>query len=306
MTFGVTPEDRHSVYPAINPDNFVGALENKVALVTGAGRGIGRAIAIALAQAGARVALLARTKSQLDEVAEEIKTKYGRNTLVLPVDVTNQSDVAAAFKKTENELGKLDVLIANAGIALWRPFLHLDFNEDFWRIMEVDFKAPMFLIQLAMKSMVERKAGAIIAISGQGVVQRFPGLSGNSASKVALHIAIGALQDELDASGESGVHMYTLCPGVVKTELFKGYNLFEEDMEKMKQGSTKSWKGLLDTAGDSPELCAQTCVYIATGKAKELRGRYIDVSKDIQSVVDQADIVKKENLYNMSIKQLDG
>ncbi|KLO14715.1 NAD(P)-binding protein [Schizopora paradoxa] len=306
MTFGVTPKDRHSIYPTIAPDNFVGALEDKVALVTGAGRGIGKAIALALAHAGAHIALLARTKSQLDVLAEEIKAKYHRKTLVLPVDATNQSDVAVAFEKTEEELGKVDILVVNAGITLWRPFLYCDFDEDFWRIMEVNFKAPMFIIQLAIKSMHKRKSGCIIAMSSQAVVKRIPGVSAYSASKVALNTSIGALQDELDASGESEIHMYAISPGIVQTDLFDGFRQYEEDMEKMESGCMQWWKEILDGALDPPELCAQTCVYLATGKAKELRGRHIDAVKDLQSVVDQADIVKKENLYDMSIKQLDG
>ncbi|KLO14711.1 NAD(P)-binding protein [Schizopora paradoxa] len=304
MASGVAPKDHHSVYPAIAPENFIGALENKVALVTGAGRGVGKAIAFALAHAGAHVALLARTKSQLDEVAEEIKAKYNRNVLVFPVDATNQPDVAAAFEKAERELGKIDILVANAAIIVWRPFLYSDFNEDFKKIMDVNFTAPFFLIQLSVKSMHERKSGVVIAISSQGGILRFAATAAYSASKAALNTAIGVVQLELDAQGESGVQLYALSPGTVKTDMLGMYGLHEKDMEKMQPGSTKWWRDLHDSAADPPELCAQTCVYLATGKAKELRGRHIDAVKDIQSIVDQADIVKRENLYDMCVKEL--
>jgi len=281
-------------------------LENKVAFVTGAGRGIGKAIALALAHAGAHVAILARTKSQLDEVAKEIKSKYHRNVLVLPADATNVSELAAAFEKTERELGKPDIVVANAAICIWRPFVSSDFDEDCWRTMEVNFRAPLFLMQLAIKSMQERNTGAIIAITSIAGVTRFLGLGAYSASKAALNAAVGVLQLELDAEGESGIQMYTVSPGVVQTQILTGHSAHAEDMEKMKRGSVKWWGEFLESALVPPELCAQTCVYLATGKAKELRGRYIDVVKDIESLVEQAEVVKRENLYDMGIKELGG
>ncbi|KLO14710.1 NAD(P)-binding protein [Schizopora paradoxa] len=306
MASGIAPKEYHSVYPAIAPEKLVGALEGKVALVTGAGRGLGKAISLTLAHAGAHVALLARTKAQLDEVAQEIETKYHRKTLVLPVDVTIQSDVAAAFEKTENGLNKLDILVANAGMVLWRPFVFCNFDEDFWRVMEVNFRAPLFIIQLAMKSMRERSSGTIIATSSLSVLQSFPGIASYTASKVALDAAIGALQKELDAPGESGIQMYAVNPGLVKTEIFDGYKQHEEELEKMKPGTVKWWDELLENPTETSELWAQTCVYLAAGKAKELRGRHIDVFKDIESIVEQSEIVKRENLYEMGVRQLGG
>ncbi len=189
MSLGIAPETHTNVYPAIEASNFVGAPKVKIAFVTGAGqciysghysniettitgRGIGRAIALAFAQSGAHVAILSRTKSELDEVAEIIRTKFGRKALVFAVDATDETAVAEAFARTERELGKLDIVVPNAGTSFWRPFAYLDF-DDWWKLMELNVKAPLFLTQLAIKSMRERNEGTVIAMSSVGATLNF-------------------------------------------------------------------------------------------------------------------------------------
>ncbi len=266
MSLGVAPDTRTDVYPAIEASNFVGALKDKVAFVTGAGkhdtsiklivnlttitgRGIGRAIALAFAQSGAHVALLSRTKSELDEVAEIIKTKFNRKALVFAVDATDNNAVADAFTQTENQLGNLDIVVPNAATGSWRPFAYLDF-DDWWKVMELNVKAPLFLTQLAIKSMRERGEGTVIAISSAAGIRNVGALfinfvfiirlnsfvqrgcrpmphrskallrlsfpcqtSSEYACRAALNRAIGCLQLELDAEGKSGVHLYAVHPG---------------------------------------------------------------------------------------------
>ncbi len=120
---------------------------------------------MALAQSGADVALLSRTKSELDGVAELIRTKFDRKALVFPADSTSESAVEDAFLTTERELGTVDIVVACAGYGLWRPFVYMDFSGDWWKEMELNVKAPMFLAQVALRSMRERNEGTFIAIS---------------------------------------------------------------------------------------------------------------------------------------------
>jgi len=303
MSLGVAPETRTGVYPAIEANNFIGALKDKVAFVTGAGRGIGRAIALALAQSGAHVALLSRTKSELDEVAEIIKTKFNRKALVFAVDATDNNAVADAFTQTENQLGKLDIVVPNAATGSWRPFAYVDF-DDWWKVMELNVKAPLFLTQLAIKSMRERGEGTVIAISSAAGIRNVAGMSSYATSKAALNRAIGCLQLELDAEGKSEIHLYAVHPGGVKTQLALDFSNIHEDMEKMTPGITDQIKAFVNAFVNPPELCAQTCVYLASGKASELRGKYINAERDIDSVVKQAEIVKKEGLYDLGIREL--
>jgi len=303
MSLGVAPETRAAVYPAIQTSNFVGALKDKVAFVTGAGRGIGRAIALAFAQSGAHVALLSRTRSELDEVAEIIRSKFSRKALVFAVDATDNSAVAEAFARTEKELGKLDIVVPNAATSFWRPFAYLAF-DDWWTLMELNVKAPLFLTQLAIKSMRERNNGTVIAISSAAALSNIPGASAYCTSKTALNRAIGCLQLELDAEGKSGIHLYAVHPGGVKTQLATDFSIIHEDMDKLIPGMTDRIKDFLRGLVNPPELCAQTCVYLACGKARELRGKYINAQRDIESVVEQAEIVKKANLYDLGIREL--
>ncbi|KLO14714.1 NAD-binding protein [Schizopora paradoxa] len=303
MTFGVSPETHNDIYPAIEASKFSGALKDKVAFVTGAGRGIGKAIAISLAQAGANVAIISRTKSDLDELAEIIRTKYNQSVLVFPIDVTNESAITDAFATTERELGKVNIVIANAAMAYWRPFVYDDF-DDWWRSMETNVKAPMFLIQLALRSMRERNEGTIIALGSAAALRNSIGTSSYASSKIALHRAIATLQLELDTEGKSGICLYALQPGRVKTTMTTGDKSLHEDMEKLSPGFSTRIREWVDAFIDPPELAGQTCVYLATGKAKELRGRYIEAEKDIDAVVEQAEIVRKENLYDTTIRML--
>lgn len=128
------------------------------------GRGIGRAIALAFAEAGADVALLARTKAQLDEVAGIVRSKFGRKALVFPADVVDAVAVQAAVDETEQSLGPLDIVVPNAGSSIIRPFEFTLF-DDWWSIMEINLKAPMMLARMVLEGMQKRNSGSIIFIS---------------------------------------------------------------------------------------------------------------------------------------------
>ena len=130
------------------------------------GRGIGKAIALAFAQAGADVALVARTRSQLEEVALIIRTKFHRRALVFAIDACDSSALASCVATVEKEWGKIDVLIPNAGTNSFRPFVYTPF-EEWWRIMEVNLKGAIELTSLVIKGMKQRNKGAIIFVSSR-------------------------------------------------------------------------------------------------------------------------------------------
>src|SRR6202790_1981015 len=138
--------------------------ERKVALVTGAGRGIGRDIAQRLAREGYACGLIARTKSQLDETAELIKQKGGR-ALVPPTDVSKREQVLAAVEAVERELGPISVLINNAGAYLRKRFTEIT-EEDFDFQLKVNAYGPFFCTQAVIGKMADRKSGAVIFVLG--------------------------------------------------------------------------------------------------------------------------------------------
>src|SRR5438445_2453424 len=138
--------------------------EAKVALVTGAGRGIGRDIAQRLGREGYACGLIARTKSQLDETAELIKQKGGK-ALVTPTDVSKREQVLASVEAVERELGPISVLINNAGAYLRKPFIETA-EEDFDFQLKVNCYGPFFCTQAVVARMAQRGGGTIVFVLG--------------------------------------------------------------------------------------------------------------------------------------------
>src|ERR1700737_237504 len=157
--------------------------ERKVALVTGAGRGIGRDIAQRLAREGYACGLIARTKSQLDETAELIKQKGGK-ALVTPTDVSKREQGLAAVEAVERELGPIAVLINNAGAYLRKPFAEIT-EEDFDFQLKVNCYGPFFCTQAVVAGMAERGAGTIVFVLGSETRGGPAQYAAYNASKVA-------------------------------------------------------------------------------------------------------------------------
>ncbi|KAH8114476.1 hypothetical protein DFH11DRAFT_1594686 [Phellopilus nigrolimitatus] len=172
--------------------------------------------------------------------------------------------------------------------------------------MEVNLKAPLMLARMALDGMRERKSGALVFISSRAGVVTLAGPSSYCVSKTALLRAVACLQRELDTEfeGSSGIHAYALHPGGVKTDMT--FSHMHPDVEKMQRGYTEMIRTAYDNFVDTPELCAWTCVYLATGRAAQLRGRYLDVEENIEDLVRQADIIQKENMYDLTVGRLGG
>jgi NAD(P)-dependent dehydrogenase (short-subunit alcohol dehydrogenase family) len=138
-------------------------LEGKITVVTGAGRGIGRALAIGIAEAGSDVAILARTKEDLEKVAEEIR-QVGRKAYPYAVDITKRNEIEEAMKDLVNQRGKIDVLVNNAGMNIRTPALEVT-DEEWETIIQTNLKSAFMLSQLAGQHMKENGGGRIINIA---------------------------------------------------------------------------------------------------------------------------------------------
>ena len=142
-------------------------LEGKVGVVTGAGRGLGRVLSLALAEAGADLALAARTESELTSVADEVEA-MGRRALIIPTDVTQAEQVNSLMEKTVTSLGGLDILINNAGVGLEKPVLETE-DEEWDRVMDTNLKGPFLCCRAAGKCFVEQRRGKVVNVaSGLG------------------------------------------------------------------------------------------------------------------------------------------
>ncbi len=189
-------------------------LAGKVAIVTGASRGIGKAISILLAQSGSRVVLAARSEPQLKSVSEEISGQNGE-ALVIPTDLTVDKEMERLVQQTLKEWGSVDVLINNAGLGKVAPVVKAkvsDWDETF----RVNLRAPMFLSKLVLPTMMERGEGSIINISSVSGKSGQANGSAYSASKFGL---MGFTQSLYEEVREYGIRVAAICPGFVDTPL---------------------------------------------------------------------------------------
>ncbi|MFT2008119.1 3-ketoacyl-ACP reductase [Pontibacter sp. 13R65] len=206
------------------------SIEGKSALVTGAGKGIGRAIAIALAKEGVHVGLLARTKSQLQEVAAEVE-KAGVKAVVVTADVANRAEVEAAVAQVQEQLGAIDILINNAGIGGFGKFLELA-PEEWERIIQVNLMGVYYVTRAALPAMIERQAGDIINISSTAGQRGAAITSAYSASKFAL---IGLSESLMQEVRKHNIRVSTWTPSTVATELAVQSKLTDGNPEKVMQ-----------------------------------------------------------------------
>lgn len=190
-------------------------LNNKVAIVTGAGRGIGKAIALGLAEAGAIVVLASRTREQLEELAEEIK--YVK-TLVVPADVTKVADVKNLLNKTLEAFRKVDILINNAGITIKKPALEMQ-EEDWQKIMDINLKGEFLCARIIGEQMVKQKSGSIINMASVGGHLGLIGSLGYCATKGGILQMTRVLASEW---AKDNVRVNAVSPGYVETELVEG------------------------------------------------------------------------------------
>lgn len=209
---------QHVPYDTISAKALDGANSGKVALITGAGRGIGAAIAESLAQSGASLAILDLTADTLSETKKTCLA-YGVKVEAFGADVTDANRIKEVFDQVEQQLGPIDILVNNAGIFDQRPFLMSTF-EGFWRQVEVNFKAPLMLIHAILPRMRDRGHGCIINLASRSGTVDVPMTMGYVTSKAALIRATSTLQLEMGLDGlDPAIHMYALHPGGVKSAM---------------------------------------------------------------------------------------
>ncbi|RTY66215.1 3-ketoacyl-ACP reductase [Flavobacterium sp. GSP27] len=205
-------------------------LKNKNALITGAGKGIGKAIALALAKEGVNVILIARTQDEIDSVAAKVRSLRVK-ALAITADVADINSVNAAVEQALAEFGTIDILINNAGIAAFGKFLELE-PTDWERIIQVNLMGTYYVTRAVLPNMIERQTGDIINISSTA------GLSGNaltsaySASKFAV---LGLTESLMQEVRKHNIRVTALTPSTVATEMAKDLKLTDGNPEKVMQ-----------------------------------------------------------------------
>ncbi len=241
-------------------------LTGKIAVVTGAGRGIGRACALALAQAGADVALVARSRKELDAVAEEI-SGLGRTAVVRPQDVTRVSELQGLMENLAAAMGGLDILVNNAGINI--PQEAIEVTPEAWdQIMEINLKAAFFTAQAAGRVMIRQaRGGRIINMTSQTGTVALVKRSAYCASKAGLNLVTKVLAVEW---GKHNILVNAVAPTFIETEFSRGFladPLFREYALS---------KNLLQRFG-TPEDVTGAIVYLASPAASLITGHILAV-----------------------------
>jgi len=262
------------------------------AVVTGAGRGIGRAIALALSEAGASVALLARTDKEIDAVAREIHAKGG---VALPVrcDVASQIDVREAFAKVEADLGATDLLVNNAAIfGPLEPFSQSDPGE-WWKAQEVNVLGPVLCCHAVLPSMMARRRGRILNIvSGAITVAHF---SSYITSKSALIRFTECLAVELKPHN---IAVFPMGPGTVRTKM---------SQESAESAAGQKWipwfKTIFEQGLDVPiEKSAALALALCSGKYDALSGLNVWPFDDLDWMLAHRDEIARDKLYTMKVE----
>ena len=221
-------------------------LAGKVAIVTGASRGIGRAISIALAEEAATIVLVARASDKLQEAAGKVTQAGGRSRIVV-TELTDEESIKGLVKYTEAEFGRLDVLVNNAGIT-HSARLEETATGDWERLMWVNARAPFILCREALALLRKSQAAYIINIASVVGVKGYPLQSAYTSSKHALRGMTISLSEELR---DSNIRVHLLCPGGVDTEMVSNVR---PDIEKE------------DLIG--PDEIAELVLYLVTHKGK--------------------------------------
>ncbi len=187
---------------------------DQVALVTGAGRGIGRAIALELAAHGAHVFLSARTRGQIEAVESEIEARGGSASSVV-TDVSEEDDVLGLFQKIQTEAGRLDILINNAGIGAFKSLAEIP-TVDFDRVIAVNLRGTFLCSKHALRMMRARKRGYVINIASVVGFKGYPNQGAYTASK---HGVMGLTKTLAAEAQEHGIRVSAVLPGGMNTEL---------------------------------------------------------------------------------------
>ena len=197
------------------------SIENQIAVVTGAGRGIGRAIAIELGKLGTRVTLVARSRTELEETARVI----GKGASVIPADIRKREDVERVFEQVQNTSGPVDILVNAAGLGIFGTVAEFK-DEDFETLIETNLRGIFFTCRRVLPSMIERRRGYIINIASIAGKVGSANRAIYCASKFGV---VGFTESVAEEVRQHGIRVSVVCPGSTDTQ-FSGH-----------AGKTREW-----------------------------------------------------------------
>lgn len=253
-------------------------LDGRVALVTGAGRGIGRAIAVALSREGAKVVVAARSEDELQKLVDEVAASGG-SAASMTVDLSDRSQAKELVGRAAEAFGPIDILVNNAGVGSSgdpRPFV--EFRDEFWDLtIEVNLNAPYALSKAALPHMLAQGWGRIITVAS--INSRQAALHG-SAYTASKHGVLGLMRSIATEVASQGVTVNCICPGPVQTKM--NDIRIKYDAERLGRDLAEHEKGLTLVGGRLvPEDIAPMAVYLAGDDARMVTGQAYNVDGGI-------------------------
>lgn len=232
-------------------------LDNQVAIITGGGRGIGKAAAMALARGGVRIVVAARTASEIEAVANEIQT-MGGEALAIQTDVSKEEDVQHMVQKTVEAYGRVDILVNNAAVNI-RPKSIVDLTLEEWNwLMSINLTGVFLCSKYVLKHMMHQQSGKIVNVSSIGGRKGGKGRTPYRPSKAALINLTECIAAE---AKEYNVNVNTVCPGATVTKMIR--DLYpDRDTRTMM----------------TPDDVANVIVYLVSDSATALHGASIDIT----------------------------
>ena len=244
------------------------SLESKVAFVTGAGSGIGAATARRLAQAGARVALLSRTRQELEQVARSIGEEQA---LVIEADVAREDDITAAYEQVINTWGRLDVVFAIAGVnGVWAPIEELTL-DDWQKTIDINLTGTFLTVKYAVPHLKKQSGGSVIvgaSINGTRVFSN-TGATAYSCSKAGQVALAKMLALEL---AKHRIRVNVICPGLINTEIEDNTEKHDVESEKEPVEYPQGFVPLNDGNPGEPEQVADLVYFLASDLSSHITG----------------------------------
>ncbi len=246
----------------------------QVALVTGGGRGIGAACAVALAQEGYHVAVCARTESELDLVTEKVRAS-GSQGLSLPANLTKKEEVLRVVQETQEHLGPIDILVNNAGVgSSANPKPLVEFDDEFWEFtLRLNVTVPYWFMKAVLPGMVERGWGRVINIAS--INAKYPSMHG-AAYTASKHALAGLTKVAALELAGTGVTINAVCPGVTRSRMNDLRLQYDAQrlgvpVEQLERESTPLGRRL------EPEEVAAAVVFLASPQAGAINGQLLNV-----------------------------